>query len=68
MNLKAEQGRSDGKLKGLDNLSALAVVKTAGLPCLPYTPVCVANLTGNGAQWQKVWKEFVEDGVGKWLV
>ncbi|EER3167250.1 hypothetical protein F9I85_004570, partial [Escherichia coli] len=25
MNLKAEQGRSDGKLKGLDNLSALAV-------------------------------------------
>lgn len=27
MNLKAEQGRSDGKLKGLDNLSALAVVK-----------------------------------------
>lgn len=63
MNLKAEQGRSDGKLKGLDNLSALAVVKDSrSAMSAVYGSLRGKTLTGNGAQWQKVWKEFVEDG------
>ncbi|CTW16297.1 hypothetical protein DM213_07560 [Escherichia coli] len=63
MNLKAEQGRSDGKLKGLDNLSALAVVKDSrSAMSAVYARLRGKTLTGNGAQWQKVWKEFVEDG------
>ncbi|EED1768558.1 LPD38 domain-containing protein [Escherichia coli] len=63
MNLKAEQGRSDGKLKGLDNLSALAVVKDSrSAMSAVYASLRGKNLTGKGAQWQKVWKEFVEDG------
>ncbi|EJN0086453.1 hypothetical protein NPE23_004658, partial [Escherichia coli] len=61
MNLKAEQGRSDGKLKGLDNLSALAVVKDSrSAMSAVYASLRGKTLTGNGAQWQKVWKEFVE--------
>ncbi|HHZ3911208.1 TPA: LPD38 domain-containing protein [Escherichia coli] len=63
MNLKAEQGRSDGKLKGLDNLSALAVVKDSrSAMSAVYASLRGKNLTGKGVQWQKVWKEFVEDG------
>ncbi|WP_340575234.1 LPD38 domain-containing protein, partial [Escherichia coli] len=63
MNLKAEQGRSDGKLKGLDNLSALAVVKDSRTAMSAvYASLRGKSLTGKGAQWQKVWKEFVEDG------
>ena len=63
MNLKAEQGRSDGKLKGLDNLSALAGVKDSrSAMSAVYASLRGKTLTGNGAQWQKVWKEFVEDG------
>ncbi|HFS3469200.1 TPA: LPD38 domain-containing protein, partial [Escherichia coli] len=63
MNLKAEQGRSDGKLKGLDNLSALAVVKDSrSAMSAVYASLRGKNLMGKGAQWQKVWKEFVEDG------
>ncbi|HAH1514979.1 LPD38 domain-containing protein [Escherichia coli] len=63
MNLKAEQGRSDGKLKGQDNLSALAVVKDSrSAMSAVYASLRGKTLTGNGAQWQKVWKEFVEDG------
>jgi len=63
MNLKAEQGRSDGKLKGLDNLSALAVVKASrSAMSAVYASLRGKTLTGKGAQWQKVWKEFVEDG------
>ncbi|EJT6946448.1 hypothetical protein N3Q95_004844 [Escherichia coli] len=63
MNLKAEQGRSDGKLKGLDNLSALAVVKDSrSAMSAVYASLRGKTLTGKGAQWQKVWKEFVEDG------
>ncbi|EER9696756.1 LPD38 domain-containing protein [Escherichia coli] len=63
MNLKAEQGRSDGKLKGLDNLSALAVVKDSrSAMSAVYDSLRGKTLTGKGAQWQKVWKEFVEDG------
>lgn len=63
MNLKAEQGRCDGKLKGLDNLSALAVVKDSrSAMSAVYASLRGKTLTGNGAQWQKVWKEFVEDG------
>ncbi|HFF0495383.1 TPA: LPD5 domain-containing protein, partial [Escherichia coli] len=63
MNLKAEQGRSDGKLKGLDNLSALAVVKDSrSAMSAVYASLRGKNLTGKGTQWQKVWKEFVEDG------
>ncbi|EER6514876.1 hypothetical protein F3H51_003785 [Escherichia coli] len=63
MNLKAEQGRSDGKLKGLDNLSALAVVKDSrSAMSAVYASLRGKTLTGNGAQWQNVWKEFVEDG------
>ncbi|HAO0293387.1 TPA: hypothetical protein IGS44_001580 [Escherichia coli] len=63
MNLKAEQRRSDGKLKGLDNLSALAVVKDSrSAMSAVYASLRGKTLTGNGAQWQKVWKEFVEDG------
>ncbi|EEZ6370108.1 hypothetical protein DDB09_000773 [Escherichia coli] len=63
MNLKAEQGRSDGKLKGLDNLSALAVVKgSRSAMSAVYASLRGKTLTGKGAQWQKVWKEFVEDG------
>ncbi|EKY7019597.1 hypothetical protein QFI49_003905 [Escherichia coli] len=63
MNLKAEQGRSDGKLKELDNLSALAVVKNSrSAMSAVYASLRGKTLTGKGAQWQKVWKEFVEDG------
>ncbi|MDZ4980228.1 hypothetical protein GLO31_22055 [Escherichia coli] len=63
MNLKAEQGRSDGKLKGLDNLSALAVVKDSrSAMSAVYASLRGKTLTDKGAQWQKVWKEFVEDG------
>jgi len=63
MNLKAEQGRSDGKLKGLDNLSALAMVKDSrSAMSAVYASLRGKTLTGKGAQWQKVWKEFVEDG------
>ncbi|EEV0035337.1 LPD38 domain-containing protein [Escherichia coli] len=63
MNLKVEQGRSDGKLKGLDNLSALAVVKDSrSAMSAVYASLRGKTLTGKGAQWQKVWKEFVEDG------
>ncbi|HIE1976349.1 TPA: LPD38 domain-containing protein [Escherichia coli] len=63
MNLKAEQGKSDGKLKGLDNLSALAVVKDSrSAMSAVYASLRGKTLTGKGAQWQKVWKEFVEDG------
>ncbi|EGE7637798.1 hypothetical protein ACBS32_001085 [Escherichia coli] len=63
MNLKAEQGRSDGKLKELDNLSALAVVKDSrSAMSAVYASLRGKTLTGKGAQWQKVWKEFVEDG------
>ncbi|EED1898008.1 TPA: hypothetical protein PPE50_004507 [Escherichia coli] len=63
MNLKAEQGRSDGKLKGLDNLSALAVVKDSrSAMSAVYASLRGITLTGKGAQWQKVWKEFVEGG------
>ncbi|HGF0172712.1 TPA: LPD5 domain-containing protein, partial [Escherichia coli] len=63
MNLKAEQGRSDGKLKGLDNLSALAVAKDSrSAMSAVYASLRGKTLTGKGAQWQKVWKEFVEDG------
>ncbi|EJI2284319.1 LPD38 domain-containing protein [Escherichia coli] len=63
INLKAEQGRSDGKLKGLDNLSALAVVKDSrSAMSAVYASLRGKTLTGKGAQWQKVWKEFVEDG------
>ncbi|EIX4511177.1 hypothetical protein MKI77_005218, partial [Escherichia coli] len=63
MNLKAEQGRSDGKLKGLDNLSALSVVKDSrSAMSAVYASLRGKTLTGKGAQWQKVWKEFVEDG------
>ncbi|HFP1691376.1 TPA: LPD5 domain-containing protein, partial [Escherichia coli] len=63
MNLKAEQGRSDGKLKGLDNLSALAVVKDSrSAMSAVYASLRGKTLTGKGTQWQKVWKEFVEDG------
>lgn len=63
MNLKAEQGRSDGKLKGLDNLFALAVVKDSrSAMSAVYASLRGKTLTGKGAQWQKVWKEFVEDG------
>lgn len=63
MNLKAEQGRSDGKLKGLDNFSALAVVKDSRTAMSAvYASLRGKSLTGKGAQWQKVWKEFVEDG------
>ncbi|HFO3639768.1 TPA: LPD38 domain-containing protein [Escherichia coli] len=63
MNLKAEQGRSDGKLKGLDNLSALAVVKDSrSAMSAVYASLRGKTLTGKGTQWQKVWKEFAEDG------
>ncbi|EMX2420325.1 hypothetical protein AAGB74_003147 [Escherichia coli] len=63
MNLKAEQGRSDGKLKELDNLSALAVVKDSrSAMSAVYASLRGKTLMGKGAQWQKVWKEFVEDG------
>ncbi|HFS4465203.1 TPA: LPD1 domain-containing protein, partial [Escherichia coli] len=49
MNLKAEQGRSDGKLKGLDNLSALAVVKDSrSAMSAVYASLRGKTLTGKG--------------------
>ncbi|EOL5369746.1 hypothetical protein ABMJ11_RS26395, partial [Escherichia coli] len=48
---------------GLDNLSALAVVKDSrSAMSAVYASLRGKTLTGKGAQWQKVWKEFVEDG------
>ncbi|EEP0994625.1 hypothetical protein HAY25_001572 [Salmonella enterica] len=61
MNLKAEQGRDDGKLSGRD--IAMKTVRDSGIAMKAvYASLRDKSLTGNGADWQKTWKEFVEDG------
>ncbi len=61
MNLKAEQGRDDGKLNGRD--IAMKTVRDSGIAMKAvYASLRDKSLTGNGADWQKTWKEFVEDG------
>ncbi|EDQ2394338.1 hypothetical protein RU50_005453 [Salmonella enterica subsp. enterica] len=61
MNLKAEQGRDDGKLNGRD--IAMKTVRDSGIAMKAvYASLRGKSLTGRGADWQKTWKEFVEDG------
>lgn len=61
MNLKAEQGRDDGKLNGRD--IAMKTVRDSGIAMKAiYASLRGKSLTGKGANWQKTWKEFVEDG------
>lgn len=61
MNLKAEQGRDDGKLNGRD--IAMKTVRDSGIAMKAvYASLRNKSLSGKGAQWQKTWKEFVEDG------
>ncbi|EEI4448043.1 hypothetical protein G0S15_001415 [Salmonella enterica] len=61
MNLKAEQGRDDGKLNGRD--IAMKTVRDSGIAMKAvYASLRDKSLTGKGADWQKTWKEFVEDG------
>ncbi len=61
MNLKAEQGRDDGKLSGRD--IAMKTVRDSGIAMKAvYASLRGKSLTGRGADWQKTWKEFVEDG------
>ncbi|EMH7886833.1 hypothetical protein V6W52_000004 [Salmonella enterica] len=61
MNLKAEQGRDDGKLNGRD--IAMKTVRDSGIAMKAvYASLRNKSLGGKGAQWQKTWKEFVEDG------
>ncbi len=61
MNLKAEQGRDDGKINGRD--IAMKTVRDSGIAMKAvYTSLRDKTLSGSGADWQKIWKEFVEDG------
>ncbi|ENM0558035.1 hypothetical protein AB6Q20_005217, partial [Salmonella enterica] len=61
MNLKAEQGRDDGKLNGRD--IAMKTVRDSGIAMKAvYASLRNKSLSSKGAQWQKTWKEFVEDG------
>ncbi|EEO7206142.1 hypothetical protein G6K67_002260 [Salmonella enterica subsp. enterica serovar Rubislaw] len=61
MNLKAEQGRDDGKLNGRD--IAMKTVRDSGIAMKAvYASLRDKSLSGAGAEWQKTWKEFVEDG------
>lgn len=61
MNLKAEQGRDDGKLNGRD--IAMKTVRDSGIAMKAvYASLRNKSLGGKGADWQKTWKEFVEDG------
>ncbi|EDM1758447.1 hypothetical protein AH553_25580 [Salmonella enterica subsp. diarizonae] len=61
MNLKAEQGRDDGKLSGRD--IAMKTVRDSGIAMKAvYASLRGKSLAGKGADWQKTWKEFVEDG------
>ncbi|EEG5394115.1 hypothetical protein G3D91_004603 [Salmonella enterica subsp. enterica] len=61
MNLKAEQGRDDGKLNGRD--IAMKTVRDSGIAMKAvYASLRNKSLSGKGAEWQKTWKEFVEDG------
>lgn len=61
MNLKAEQGRDDGKLNGRD--IAMKTVRDSGIAMKAvYASLRDKSLSGAGADWQKAWKEFVEDG------
>ncbi|EOG3074337.1 LPD38 domain-containing protein [Salmonella enterica] len=61
MNLKAEQGRDDGKLNGRD--IAMKTVRDSGIAMKAvYASLRDKTLSGAGAEWQKTWKEFVEDG------
>ncbi|EJG5924636.1 hypothetical protein NAE50_003055 [Salmonella enterica] len=61
MNLKAEQGRDDGKLDGRD--IAMKTVRDSGIAMKAvYASLRDKSLNGKGAEWQKTWKEFVEDG------
>lgn len=61
MNLKAEQGHDDGKLNGRD--IAMKTVRDSGIAMKAvYASLRDKTLSGAGAEWQKTWKEFVEDG------
>lgn len=61
MNLKAEQGRDDGKLNGRD--IAMKTVRDSGIAMKAiYASLRGKTLTGEGADWQETWKEFVEGG------
>lgn len=61
MNLKAEQGRDDGKLNGRD--IAMKTIRDSGIAMKAvYASLRDKTLSGSSADWQKTWKEFVEDG------
>lgn len=61
MNLKAEQGRDDGKLNGRD-IAIKTVKESSKAMKAVYASLKGKTLDGDGAKWQKAWEEFVEDG------
>ncbi|EGI6490926.1 hypothetical protein ABN47_003108 [Salmonella enterica subsp. enterica serovar Hvittingfoss] len=61
MNLKAEQGRDDGKLNGRD-IAIKTVKESSKAMKAVYASLKGKTLDGDGAKWQKAWQEFVEDG------
>ncbi|MDJ6542659.1 LPD5 domain-containing protein [Salmonella enterica] len=62
MSIYGEQGRSDGLLVG-KKMSALSVVRDSGIAMKAvYDSLRGNQRGGKTGEWQKLWKEFVEDG------
>lgn len=62
MSIYGEQGRSDGLLVG-KKMSALSVVRDSGIAMKAvYDSLRGNQRNGKTGEWQKLWKEFVEDG------
>ncbi|MDJ7441713.1 LPD5 domain-containing protein [Salmonella enterica] len=62
MSIYGEQGRSDGLLVG-KKMSALNVVRDSGIAMKAvYDSLRGNQRNGKTGEWQKLWKEFVEDG------
>ncbi|EFO7629589.1 hypothetical protein MSD42_002662 [Salmonella enterica] len=62
MSIYGEQGRSDGLLVG-KKMSALSVVRDSGIAMKAvYDSLRGTQRGGKAGEWQKLWKEFVEDG------
>lgn len=62
MSIYGEQGRSDGLLVD-KKMSALSVVRDSGIAMKAvYDSLRGTQRGGKAGEWQKLWKEFVEDG------
>lgn len=62
MSIYGEQGRSDGLLMG-KKMSAWNVVRDSGIAMKAvYDSLRGTQRSGTTGDWQKLWKEFVEDG------